>query len=757
MGYHLVNIFLHGLVSLLYLRLCRMFLPSKESLIAAMLFVVHPIHTEAVTGVVGRAETLCAVFFLAAFFCYCKSCRSQKSDWFYLICCVCLTAIAMLCKEQGLTVIGVCIVYEIFIVQKMCWQHMLHHIENILIRKSAVPHWLREMSRRLFVLILTVTVLLILRLKLMGGQLPTFTRFDNPASVAPTPSRQLTYNYILTVNAWLLLFPCNLCCDWTMGTIPLIESIWDSRNLITILFYAILARLTHLIFTSSFKHSKVIIMSLSLLVIPFLPASNLLFPVGFVVAERVLYTPSMGFCMLVAHGWSLMLKKCTRKKIAWLGLVSLTVAYASKTIIHNFDWESEYTLFMAGLRVNQRNAKIFNNVGHALESMHRYDDALRYFQKASSVQPDDVGAYINVGRAYNHLKRFHEAERSFLKAIGLLPKPKPGETYQAKVAPNHLSVILNLANLISRNESRLEEAELLYRQVISMRSDYTQAYINRGDVLIKMNRTKEAQEVYEKALEYDSYNPDIYYNLGIVLIEQGKVTQALAYLNKALEFDPDHELALMNSAILIQEAGIPSLLHVAYERLMKLLRNGHSNENIYFNLGMLALETKDYANAEKWFKQAIQMKHDFRSALFNLALLLSDAHRPLEAASLLNQLLKYHSDHINGLVLLGDIYINTFRDLDKAEQCYRQILALDPKNVQGLHNLCVVYVERGELTQAEQCFIKAVRLAPNVEYIQRHLRIVRNVIAQQQMPLISELTYTHSSGLERERLSTPVS
>ncbi|GAB6030154.1 hypothetical protein CHUAL_005833 [Chamberlinius hualienensis] len=496
MGYHLVNIFLHGLVSLLYLRLCRMFLPSKESLIAAMLFVVHPIHTEAVTGVVGRAETLCAVFFLAAFFCYCKSCRSQKSDWFYLICCVCLTAIAMLCKEQGLTVIGVCIVYEIFIVQKMCWQHMLHHIENILIRKSAVPHWLREMSRRLFVLILTVTVLLILRLKLMGGQLPTFTRFDNPASVAPTPSRQLTYNYILTVNAWLLLFPCNLCCDWTMGTIPLIESIWDSRNLITILFYAILARLTHLIFTSSFKHSKVIIMSLSLLVIPFLPASNLLFPVGFVVAERVLYTPSMGFCMLVAHGWSLMLKKCTRKKIAWLGLVSLTVAYASKTIIHNFDWESEYTLFMAGLRVNQRNAKIFNNVGHALESMHRYDDALRYFQKASSVQPDDVGAYINVGRAYNHLKRFHEAERSFLKAIGLLPKPKPGETYQAKVAPNHLSVILNLANLISRNESRLEEAELLYRQVISMRSDYTQAYINRGDVLIKMNRINLTLPIY---------------------------------------------------------------------------------------------------------------------------------------------------------------------------------------------------------------------------------------------------------------------
>lgn len=54
---------------------------------------------------------------------------------------------------------------------------------------------------------------------------------------------------------------------------------------------------------------------------------------------------------------------------------------------------------------------------------------------------------------------------------------------------------------------------MLYRQAISMRSDYTQAYINRGDVLLKLNRTKEAQEVYERALFYDTDNPDIYYNV----------------------------------------------------------------------------------------------------------------------------------------------------------------------------------------------------------------------------------------------------
>lgn len=255
--------------------------------------------------------------------------------------------------------------------------------------------------------------------------------------------------------------------------------------------------------------------SLAFLILPFLPASNLFFPVGFVIAERVLYMPSMGFCLLVAYGWNTFAEK-RNKKIAWLAVSLLLISHGSKTYLRNWDWESEYSIFMSGLRVNQRNAKLFNNVGHALEGQGKFQEALQYFQTAVSVQQDDVGAHINVGRTYNHLKMFKEAEEAYLRAKSLLPKAKPGESYQARIAPNHLNVFLNLANLISKNSTRLEEADMLYRQAISMRADYTQAYINRGDILIKLNRTKEAQEVYERALLYDSNNPDIYYNVSSI-------------------------------------------------------------------------------------------------------------------------------------------------------------------------------------------------------------------------------------------------
>jgi len=85
-------------------------------------------------------------------------------------------------------------------------------------------------------------------------------RFDNPAAAASFPSRHLTFNYLLPVNAWLLLCPTYLCCDWTMGTIDLIESVADVRNLSTLLFYVVLTALTVYVFRKHDQRTPELIM-----------------------------------------------------------------------------------------------------------------------------------------------------------------------------------------------------------------------------------------------------------------------------------------------------------------------------------------------------------------------------------------------------------------------------------------------------------------------------------------------------------------
>lgn len=74
----------------------------------------------------------------------------------------------------------------------------------------------------------------------------------------------------------------------------------------------------------------------------------------------------------------------------------------------------------------------------------------------------------------------------------------PGKKYATRVAPNHLNVYINLANLIRANDSRLEEADQLYRQAISMRPDFKQAYISR--------QVKKGQKCVCKLTDSDKWN-----------------------------------------------------------------------------------------------------------------------------------------------------------------------------------------------------------------------------------------------------------
>ncbi|TRY63668.1 hypothetical protein TCAL_08698 [Tigriopus californicus] len=822
MGYHLVNVILHGIVTLVFFNVARVLvLSSTVSLTAATLFALHPIHTEAVSGIVGRAELLSSFWYLMAFLSYTKaagrskrgqtypvangysgnyfhsnnnnsfhhnyhsssssgtgssgntttttnnnnnssnsscapkkpfpwSCQATSASWASFMWSLLFITIALLCKEQGITILAVCVIYELCITQRLLLS--LPTSEFLTMRSvlkgggggagGKFSPQTKASCQRICALVLTGLVLMVMRLKIMV-QLPNFYTYDNPAATASAPTKQFTFGYLTALNAWLLLNPSHLCCDWTMGTVPLVTSLTDPRHLSTITLVLTLAGLIHRILKRD-RCQKELPVVLALTVIPFLPASNLLFPVGFVVAERVLYLPSMGFSLLVAIGWHKCHKRLSTLRdsngrkiftLLWrLGLVFCLVSHAAKVWLRNLDWKDEYALFSSGLKVTDRNAKLFSNVGHALEKQERFGEALQYFHQAVMVQPDDIGAHINVGRTLNHMKRFQEAEVAYTKAKNLLPQSRTGETYYARVAPNHLNVFLNLATLISRNDSRLEEADLLYRQAISMRADYTQAYINRGDILIKLNRTREAQAVYEKALSFERGNPDLLYNMGVVMLNQNKISQALNYFDLALKEDPDHRQALMNSAILIQETGIRQLRRVAIERLMKIVGpdgpdTKDVNERVLFNLAMLHMDDGDLPSAESFFQKAIQAQPDFRSALFNYALLLSETGRAAQSGPLLHQLIHYHPDHVKGLILLGDLYVNHAGDLHKAEECYRTILKLEPNHVQGRHNLCVVLLEQDpnrleSLVKAKECLESVRESAPNEDYILKHLGIV---------------------------------
>ncbi|KAF6777148.1 hypothetical protein AHF37_03638 [Paragonimus kellicotti] len=536
-GYHAFNVILHALVAVLLFRLSKERLTLTGALITSLYFAVHPVHTEAVTGVVGRAELLSAAISLSILLYYNFIRSSGLFVYWRGIPILCsLLVVGTLCKEQAITVVGILCAGELILAYRFCLSQLAgKQPSGVHVFGASVTKWShrpfkasRQRSNQrddsshlvrnqallltvfrnrnvygLFALVACAFGVMFFRIRIMGSQLPHFTEFDNPAAHARPLVRRLTHLYLVPVNLWLLFCPSGLCADWTLGSLRLISGWSDPRNLFTLLTFCN----------------------------P--PCSSLCWPCTRKrernTQKHWLFTNSK--------------QKVLADSIAFFILITFVV----KTVHRNFDWTDEYSLFTSALKVNPTNAKMWNNVGHALEANGQFHQALGYFQQAVRVQPNDIGARINVGRTYVNLGMPREAEEAYFGALEYFPKPRKGETYYTRVAPKDLMVFINLANLyLNKTPPQLDDAARLLRRAISLRSDFVDAYQNYGSVLIKQGKLKEAEDTYRTALVYQQRNPDLYYNLGVVLLETGRSVDGVENLNKALLLKPDHAVCLQN-------------------------------------------------------------------------------------------------------------------------------------------------------------------------------------------------------------------
>ena len=226
---------------------------------------------------------------------------------------------------------------------------------------------------------------------LMGFSAPDFSPSDNPASDCDSLlTRCMTFAFLPAMNFYLLLCPVTLSFDWSMSAVPLVDAWSDTRNLMTSAFYASLIVMTwrvlrdincrqSVVVTSNghcgvdvggprSKHSiaatsgqgHLLLLALTLLILPFIPATNLLFYVGFVVAERVLYIPSTGYCLLVSVAVTQYSSRCGRRRVASFSssisacamVLLLVTSLAARTFIRNADWLNEEALYRSGISTN---------------------------------------------------------------------------------------------------------------------------------------------------------------------------------------------------------------------------------------------------------------------------------------------------------------------------------------------------------------------------------------------------------------------
>uniref|UniRef100_A0A8C5DXP0 dolichyl-phosphate-mannose--protein mannosyltransferase n=1 Tax=Gouania willdenowi TaxID=441366 RepID=A0A8C5DXP0_GOUWI len=682
-GYHLVNVLLHSAVTGLFTSLaCLLIGEGLWSLLAGLLFASHPIHTEAVAGIVGRADEGAALFFLLSLLCYINHCRlrghagfCRLMAWFLgsLGCAAC----SMLWKELGVTVLAVSALYDICVFHRL----KLRQIIMLVYKRQNIPLLLN-----VFFLAAWGVILLACRFYWMGNKPPNFSNSDNPAADSPSfLTRTLTFFHLPAMNFWLLLCPDTLSFDWSMDALPLIRTFANLRNFPTVGFYLGLMLLAWFSLRTnkqmtkhketngkshhytngrngnsnghSYHHNEdehmnnlpidthsngtqngtkkpydnrtqlpttenVVVFSLGLLAIPFLPATNLFFYVGFVIAERVLYIPSMGFCLLVAVGmrslYIRMRRQSSRTVLLYLSAAVLLL-FGIKTVLRNQDWQNEEMLYQSGIYVNP--AKAWGNLGNVLKSQGKMEKAEQAYRNALYYRSNMADMLYNLGLLLQESNKFSEALHFYKLAIGS--------------RPTLASAYLN-TGIILMNQGRLDEAKRTFltcsdipdenlKDPHAHKSSVASCLYNLGKLLHEQGHQEEALSVFQEATQKmpRQFAPQSLYNMmGEAYMRLNKLTEAEHWYRESLRAKPDHIPAHLTYGKLLSMTGQKA---EAERYFLKAIQLDPTKGNCYMHYGQFLLEESRLVEAAEMAKKAARLDSGEFDVVFSAAHMLRQA------------------------------------------------------------------------------------------------------------------------------------
>uniref|UniRef100_A0AAY4DMD1 dolichyl-phosphate-mannose--protein mannosyltransferase n=1 Tax=Denticeps clupeoides TaxID=299321 RepID=A0AAY4DMD1_9TELE len=779
--FHMVNVCLHCAATILFMHTCErcVFNDGCRAFLTALLFAVHPIHTEAVSGVVGRADVLACLLFLLAFLSYIRSVSPSRCEDSFpptvsvpsLLLCALLGGCAMLVKETGVTVFGVCVVYDALVLCSSIFKvirpgcltvHSEKAPEGPRLRpqcgRAEQHRMLGTADARQFVFIsvslqkmrhthththshagLDVCVVLIMsvRLWLMGGTMPLFSEQDNPASFSPhLLTRCLTYSYLLAFNAWLLLAPIILCYDWQVGSIPLVESLWDPRNGASLLLGVSMLALC--VRCALSLQSQEVLVGILFLVFPFIPASNLFFRVGFVVAERVLYMPSMGYCILMVHGLHRLYSMSGRwgATILSASTLLLLLLFSWKTVQQNETWLSREALFRSGIQTLPHNAKVHYNYANFLKDHGRNDEAVYHYRTALRLYPQHASAMNNLGTLTRHPE---EAEGHYRRAL--------------EINPQHNRALFNLGNLL-KSQGKEEEAERMLLDSLRFGPHFADAYSSLASLYAEQKRFSEANEIYLRGIESCPDSSDLHNNYGVFLVDTGDSERAAVHYQHAVRLKPAHYVAMVNLGRLLRSANDNKEAESWYKRALQVTRKG----DILTLLGALYYNTGRYEEALQVYREAVVLQPDSTEIYLALAQVLAMSGHSKEAEEMTTEIISKSSSCVECYRLLSAIYskhgnhtqaldaldkallqnpsdaavraelyfskgnqLREMNQLDEAFESYKLAVELNPDQSQAWMNMGGIQHIKGDYSAARVYYKRALLLTPGSKLLKENL------------------------------------
>lgn len=390
-GFHVVNVGLHALVTcLVWVWARRAGVHYGTALLAAALFAVHPVHTEAVANIAGRAELLAALFVLAAWLAHLRG---------WTVAAAAGVLLAALSKEHAIVAPAAFLALDF-------------------VRRE------RFAIGRYAAYAVAVGGALAARFAVLGGPGSAGDVYflDNPAAFAGTAERIGTALWVAVRYGALLVYPARLSSDYSFDAIPLVTSLADPRPWIG----AAVIAAACLAMWFGWRRRSVLLVAIAVVAAFLLPVSNLLFPIGTLMAERLLYLPSIGLCLYVGHLGAASAARPRRGKVVVAIAIVVVGAGAVRTWTRTPAWRDNATLARADVVTQPRSAKL--QLGAALAAHTDGDPAAaeRHYREALAIWPEYAQAAYDYAVLLHDEGRIEDAIRYYRSATELAPhNPRP--------------------------------------------------------------------------------------------------------------------------------------------------------------------------------------------------------------------------------------------------------------------------------------------------------------------------------------------
>jgi len=504
MGFHAVNVLLHALAVLVLFRLVgHLFQRQALAWAAALWFAVHPIHTEVVAAVVGRAELLsflgAATCVWAYFMAHAAAGRERPGEMAGWLCCSLLAyLVAMFSKESGAIAPAFIVLSEIVLAGRR-WL--------LRARPAAVATFAAYGG--------ALGLYLLMRSAAAEPRVVALAFEDMGAR-----TRILTALKVCVQYVGLLLFPAQLSADYAEGSTLLATGFDDPYVWGAIALMA--AGLVFLVW--SWRRLPAAAWGLLLFLMSLFPVSNLPFAIGVIKAERLLYTPSAGFLVAVAAGLFYLLDYRGSRPVLWATVYTIGGLLLLQTWIRNLDWRNNYTLATATLRTSPSSLTFNTILGNWYREHGRNDLARFYLSRVQGRGADKSVSYYNLGNIALDEGKHEEAVRLYRQVL--------------EVESSHTGALNNLGRALTALGDYRGAVEA-YRRVLEVSPNHPGAYVNLMDLYMRLNNLEQALALADRALRLFPNEEAVQWNAGAVYRRAGRPQQAEAAFQRATRLNPE--------------------------------------------------------------------------------------------------------------------------------------------------------------------------------------------------------------------------